>query len=412
MASPAQSLLHRLKIHPTVADGLLALLLIMPGLWEVAFARPLPGFHHGDVRNAVLVVAITATLTFRQRTPFTVLLLVVAGNALIAVLHYSPTVAEVLAYLIAVYSVAAHRALAVSVTGGAIALIVFGVLLLTLPGPNKTSQDVVSFMVNVLLVVGVWWLGRNTRLRRAYEAELRHRAERLERARDLDARTARVEERSRIARELHDVVAHHVSVMTVQAGAARRIIDRSPDTAREAMATIEETGRTALSEMRRIVGVLRTERDAEQGAPADLAPQPGIHDVGELIDNVRETGLSVQLWVEGEPRTLPPGVNLAAYRLIQEALTNTLKHAGPQARAWVRINYAPRELTVQIEDDGRGVAAALATAAAAEGEPGGGTAAGHGMVGMHERVALYGGQLRIGPRIGGGFEVRARFPVE
>ena len=407
-----QSLWQRLKIHPTVADGLLAALLMVPGLWEIAFAKPAPGFHHGDLRNALIVVAITATLTFRQRTPFTVLLLVVAGNVVLELLRYSPTVAEVLAFLIVVYSVAAHRALAVSATGGAIALVSFAVALLTLPKESQTSYDAVSFTINMLLVVGVWWLGRNMRLRRAYEAELRHRAERLERARDLDSRTARVEERSRIARELHDVVAHHVSVMTVQAGAARRIIDRSPEAAREAMATIEETGRTALSEMRRIVGVLRTERDAEQGAAADLAPQPGIHDVGELIDNIRETGLSVQLWVEGEPRTLSPGVNLAAYRLIQEALTNTLKHAGPQARAWVRINYAPRELTVQIEDDGRGVAAALATAGSAEGEAVGGAAAGHGMVGMHERVALYGGQLRIGPRIGGGFEVRARFPAE
>jgi signal transduction histidine kinase len=197
-------------------------------------------------------------------------------------------------------------------------------------------------------------------------------------------------------------VAHHVSVMTVQAGAARRILDKDPERTREALSTIEEVGRTALSEMRRIVGVLRTERDAEPSG-RELAPQPGVHDIGGLVDQVRETGLSVQLWIEGELRPLSPGVDLAAFRLVQEALTNTLKHAGPQARAWVRLNYGDRQLTVDIEDDGRGVAAALGD---------NGDRPGHGLVGMYERVALYGGELRIGPRKGGGFEVRARFPLE
>jgi signal transduction histidine kinase len=190
--------------------------------------------------------------------------------------------------------------------------------------------------------------------------------------------------------------------MTVQAGAARRILDKDPDSAREAMITIEDVGRTTLNEMRRIVGVLRTERDTRAAGP-ELSPQPGVQEIGALVDHVRETGLSVQLWMEGEPRPLSTGVNLAAYRLIQEALTNSLKHAGPQARAWVRIHYSPRELMVEIEDDGRGVAAALAD---------NGDGPGHGLVGMRERVALYGGELRIGPRSGGGFEVRARFPLD
>jgi signal transduction histidine kinase len=261
--------------------------------------------------------------------------------------------------------------------------------------------NLLEYLTNIALLIGVWWLGRGLRLRRAYLAELEDRAQRLERLREGDARTARVEERTRIARELHDVVAHHVSVMTVQAGAARRVLDRDPDCAREAMSTIEGLGRTALSEMRRIVGVLRTERDPEHTG-RELAPQPGLHDIGGLIDRVRETGLMVQLWIEGEPRTLSPGVDLAVYRLVQEALTNTLKHAGPQARAWVRIHYAAQGVNVEIEDDGRGAAAGL---------PGNGDSPGHGLVGMRERVALYGGELRIGPRSGGGFEVRARFPL-
>jgi signal transduction histidine kinase len=253
---------------------------------------------------------------------------------------------------------------------------------------------------NAILFVGVWWLGRSLRLRRAYLNELEARARRLERARAADARAARTEERSRIARELHDVVAHHVSVMTVQAGAARRILERDPQAVRDALTTIEQMGRTALGEMRRLVGVLRTEAEPARG---ELSPQPGVSDVGELVDHLRETGLQVQLWIEGESRSLSPGVDLAAFRLIQEALTNTLKHAGPQARAWVRIHYTDWQLTVEVEDDGRGLAAGLGQANGSRG---------HGLVGMRERVALYGGDLRIGPRSGGGFEVRARFPLE
>ncbi len=400
-----RSLLDWFKAHPTATDALVSAVLYIPGVWQmIAYGKLQAGYERPDVRNFVTVTVVMVALVVRQRAPFTVLLVVLAGNVLLVAWSYPSTVAEVIAYLVAIYTVAAHRPLAVSTAGGVIAVVGYAVMV----GAQSTAEErtAVGFTINVALIAGVWWLGRSMRLRRAYEAELEHRASRLEQARDTDARAARVEERSRIARELHDVVAHHVSVMTVQAGAARRIIDKSPGTAREAMETIEQTGRTALSEMRRIVGVLRTERD-EAAPAAELTPQPGIHDVGGLIDSVRETGLSVQLWIEGEPHPLPPGVNLAAYRLIQEALTNTLKHAGPQARAWVRIHYGPHELSIQIEDDGRGVAASLAGSA-----NGDGGVTGHGMVGMHERVALYGGRLRIGPRVGGGFEVRAVFPLD
>ncbi|MGI8331881.1 sensor histidine kinase [Actinomadura scrupuli] len=387
------------RSHLTVLDGLVALALFVVALPQLLSARsPGAGFSKPDATMVAIVAVVMMALAFRQRFPVAVLLVVVGGNVLITALRYGPTVAEVLAFVIAVYTIAAHRALAVSSICGALALVSFTVMELASPGDMSS----VAVVTNAALIAGVWWLGRSLRLRRAYLAELEYRAERLERARDSDARTARVEERSRIARELHDVVAHHVSVMTVQAGAARRILDKDPDSAREAMTTIEEVGRTTLDEMRRIVGVLRTERDTRAAGP-ELSPQPGVQEVGALVDHVRETGLSVQLWMEGEPRPLSTGVNLAAYRLIQEALTNSLKHAGPQARAWVRIHYGPRELMVEIEDDGRGVAAALAD---------NGDGPGHGLVGMRERVALYGGELRIGPRSGGGFEVRARFPLD
>ncbi|WP_119730603.1 sensor histidine kinase [Thermomonospora amylolytica] len=391
-----------LRARPQVADLLLALLLLAVGLPQLLLTElPEPyaeRFAEPDARNVVIVVAMTLALTWRRRLPMTVLAWTAAGLLVLAVLGYPSSSADVAAFLIAIYSVAAHRGLAHSALGGLAAFATFNAMLLLYNG----GISLLDYVTDGVLLVGVWALGRNLRLRRAYLAELEDRTARLEKARGTDARAARVEERSRIARELHDVVAHHVSVMTVQAGAARRILDRDPDSAREAMATIEEVGRTALSEMRRIVGVLRTERDPEQ-AGGELSPQPGIADLGELVDHVRETGLSVQLWIEGEARALSPGVDLAAFRLIQEALTNTLKHAGPQARAWVRLRYTDADLTVEIEDNGRGAETLLS---------GNGDRPGHGLVGMYERVALYGGELRIGPRVGGGFGVRARFPLE
>ncbi|TDD59198.1 sensor histidine kinase [Actinomadura rubrisoli] len=393
-----------LQSRPQAGDALLALGLLLVGLPQM-YLEDLPRgedfeqFQTPDLVNGLLVVVVTMALTFRQRYPISVLMFIVAGELAMASQTYPPSVPDVVAFLIAIYSVAAHRGLAHSALGGLVGFVYFLVSLVVMM-PVDISP--VVLITDAALVVGVWVLGRNLRLRRAYFAELEDRAARLERARGTDARAARIEERSRIARELHDVVAHHVSVMTVQAGAARRIIDRDADSAREAMSTIEEVGRTALSEMRRIVGVLRTDRDAEQ-AGRELAPQPGLGDLGELLDHVRETGLSVQLWIEGEARTPSPGVDVAAFRLIQEALTNTLKHAGSQARAWVRLYYTDRDLTVEIEDDGRGTATIMAD---------NGDNPGHGLVGMYERVALYGGELRIGPRVGGGFGVRARFPLE
>ncbi|MDL4821883.1 sensor histidine kinase [Actinomadura opuntiae] len=392
-----------LQARPQAADALLALGLLLVGLPQL-YLQDFPDggdyadFRTPDAADGLIVVVVTMALTWRRRHPLPVLLLIVAGELTLTVWGYPPSVPDVMAFLIAIYSLAAHRGLAQSALGGVAGFASFLVSLVMMP--VETSP--VVLVSDCALVAGVWVLGRNLRLRRAYFAELEDRAARLERARGTDARAARIEERSRIARELHDVVAHHVSVMTVQAGAARRIIDRDPGSAREAMSTIEEVGRTALSEMRRIVGVLRTERDADQ-AGRELAPQPGLGDLGELLDHVRETGLSVQLWIEGEARTPSPGVDVAAFRLIQEALTNTLKHAGAQARAWVRLYYTEADLTVEIEDDGRGTATIVAD---------GTDNPGHGLVGMYERVALYGGELRIGPRVGGGFGVRARFPLE
>ena len=215
-------------------------------------------------------------------------------------------------------------------------------------------------------------------------------AERAQQA-ELEREHAVVEERQRIARELHDVIAHSVSVMTVQAGAVRRLLREDQEKERDALATVEATGREALTEMRRLVGLLR-----DKGSMPEFTPQPGMGTIDSLLDGVRAAGLPVELEIDGEPRELPPGMDLAAYRVVQEALTNALKYAGP-AHAWVAVSWGPGELELTVSNDGRG--------------DGDGTGGGQGLDGMRERVALYGGEIASGPREGGGYVVRARLPI-
>jgi signal transduction histidine kinase len=218
------------------------------------------------------------------------------------------------------------------------------------------------------------------------------RAERLEREQEAEARAAVAEERARIARELHDVVGHSVSVMTVQASAVRRRLNPDQEQEREALEIVEQTGREALAEMRRLVGVLRR---PEEG-PA-LAPQPSLQHLDRLVAQARESGLPVELRIEGEATQLPPGVDLTAYRLVQEGLTNAIKHARA-SKADVVVRYADGSVEVTVTDDGQG-----------GGDGGGG---GHGLVGMRERVTVYGGELEAGPRPEGGYSLRARLPVQ
>jgi signal transduction histidine kinase len=212
-----------------------------------------------------------------------------------------------------------------------------------------------------------------------------------ERERDLAAREAVVEERARIARELHDAIAHNVSMMVVQAGAERRTLAEESQT-REVLETVEHIGRSALTEMRRLVGMLRSDGDDP------LAPQPGLRDLDTLVTQVREAGLPVELRVVGESRDLPVGLELSAYRIVQEALTNALKHAGGDAHATVTIAYAPDSLALEIVDDGAGSPVAVSSG-------------GHGLVGMRERVALYGGRFEAARRTCGGFAVRVLLPI-
>jgi signal transduction histidine kinase len=240
----------------------------------------------------------------------------------------------------------------------------------------------------------VWLAGNSVRERQQRVDLLEERAVRLQRERALSMRVARADERQRIARELHDVVAHSVSVMVVQAGAARTMLTRQPDQAADSLLAVESSGREALSELRNMLGVL-TEVEAEP----ELAPQPGLDQLDALVARVKQAGLPVDVRVDGSrPRDLSPGLDLTAYRIVQEALTNTLKHANG-ATAAVHIEYGAHDLRVEVVDSGGTVLT----------ERGG---SGRGLLGMRERVALYGGQLDAGQRPGGGFAVRASLPVQ
>ncbi|MGI5272041.1 sensor histidine kinase [Nonomuraea sp. CA-218870] len=347
------------------------------------------GLRGPDALGASLVLVACVPVAGRRRWPLAGLCASLAPETLLASLGYGYGLGGA-AVLVMLYSVASNRGLAAALCGLLVSLAVYAVG--SAAGPVRTTHWSDQLMTAAVLVA-VWGTGRSLRLRRAYLEELKDRAARLERAHAADTRAARAEERSRIARELHDVVAHHVSVMTVQAAAARKVLEKDPDSAREALTAIEHTGRLAMSEMRDIVGVLRTD------AGVELGPQPGVRDLPALVEQMTEAGLPTRLAVRGEAVGLPAGVELAAYRTVQEALTNSLRHAGPGARAVVTVRHRRWELDVRVLDDGR------AGAAQAE-EPG------HGLVGIRERVALCGGILNIGPRPEGGFEVRAKFPLK
>jgi len=379
-----------LRRHPMLVDGMLAAALVLAGA--------APAVAAGMFLDIPLAIAIAAPVVFRRKHPVGSFAAAILAGFVQVLLGVRPAATDV-TILIVLYTLAAYTPRRLSVPGLAICLLgsAVGVARWT----RFSSHSLVSWLtIGAIVFAGpavlAWLLGDSMSYRRAYYASLEDRAARLERERDAQARIAAVAERARIARELHDVIAHNVSVMVVQADGASYALGTDPDRAREALAAISATGRQALAEMRRLLGVLRR----EDGTASERAPQPGIGELGELLDQARGAGLPVSFTVEGDPQPLPSGAALAAYRIVQESLTNTRKHAGPVASASVLLRYSPAALVLAISDDGLGELGGAAP-------PG----AGHGLTGMRERVAMYGGSVTAGPRPGGGFEVMATLPL-
>ncbi|MGW5360686.1 sensor histidine kinase [Actinopolymorpha pittospori] len=396
-----------LRSHLDLVDGVVAALLTVASVAGLAY-RDYYGavFREPNVWAVVLAVLSTAPLAVRRRYPVTVSVVAIGAFMTLSFLDFS-AIAGASAALLMIYTVGVHS----TVVAGLL------VTLATLGGTlawaavkrdmfSAVDIDLDPFTIGsqVVIHVGVWSLARTVRARRLYVGDLEDRAARLERTASAEVRAALAEERARMARELHDVVAHHVSVMTVQAAAARRMLPRAPERSVEAMQAVEETGRAALDEMRRIVGALRSVDPGDTQSAGQLSPQAGVAELAPLLDRAREAGLEVELTVVGEPRPLPSSLDLAIYRVVQESLTNTLKHAGP-TRAAVLLRYEPEAVVVGVTDDGNRKRS-MVTARAVVSDR-----LGHGLVGMRERVTLNGGTLRTGSRAVGGFEVLATLPL-
>ena len=363
-----------------VAPALLLLVLVVAADYRAPFPQ------------LILEAAFVVPLVLRRRAP---LLMVAAmsvpmalGSSVSGWAPDSPSFGALAGLLLTMYSVGAHeRALPRSLAGAAV-LVVVSNLDLAIHGLGKDD-----FWPFRFLFLGGAWLtgralfGRGVQLERA-EVE----AERLARDQEARARAAVADERARLARELHDLIAHNVAVMVVQAGAAEEVLRSSPDRAAGPLRQIQESGRQTISELRRLLGILRADADEPM-----TAPQPSLARLDALVERVRAAGLPVEVVVDGVPRPLPASLDMSAYRIIQEGLTNTLKHAGP-ARARVGIHHRPDSLELEVEDDGH--------RAGRDGEPG------QGLVGIRERVALFGGRVETGPAPHGGFLLRVVLPLD
>jgi signal transduction histidine kinase len=388
------NLIDRLRaLDQRLVDALIAL--AFAGLIALQFVS---SDHPGSEPNAVNLVGgllLALPLAWRRRAPMAMICAFVAagfanealGGGLFSFpapgdADGTPPFGSLVTAVVAFYSLGAHAGERESAVGVAIGTAGFWAMVIV-----SGQVDFGSFFFSTALAVAPWLVGRNARAR-----SLRLAAAQREQAQR--TRLAVSDERARIARELHDVVAHSVGVIVVQAEGARRVFERDPDRAREALDSIEQTARTALADMRRSLGVLRRE-----SGKAELEPQPGIDDLGELLERARGGGLAVELAVEGEPTPLPQGVDLSAYRIVQEALTNAIKHAGP-VRTQVTVRYGERQLELEVADDGPGPS-----------PNGAESKTGHGLAGMRERVAAHGGALQTGAGPQGGFLVRASLPL-
>jgi signal transduction histidine kinase len=384
-----ERLAGRLRDHPFAVDAALA--------GAVAFftvVLPLQGYRDNPSAAFVVGLLLTVPLAWRRRAPVPAAAVVVAAG-LLELLVTTTFLGANVAVLMMVYSLAAYAPRWAGRAGLAIGL--FGAVLAALAHFTMGASDALIPTAGAMgiAVVAAWALGDLRRSRLQQMDALIERARLLDLERDQEMRLAATTERTRIARELHDVVAHSLSVVIAQADGGRYAGRTDPEAATGALEAIAATGRQALADMRSLLGILR------EGGGEAYAPQPDVGTVPALVEDVRRSGLDVDLIVEGTPQPLPAGQSLAAYRIVQESLTNVLKHAGPASRAWVRLHWRPDGLELSVLDDGRGAAAAVGTEHDGQGQ---------GLLGMRERAQLHGGRVDAGPRPGGGFGVHAALP--
>jgi signal transduction histidine kinase len=387
------------------ADTLLALALLAAA---EAFLFTSSGSAAARPAAAALVATAVIPLAWRHQAPVAVL--AISGIAVVtSIAMHAPPGAAVLAPLIALYTVAATRERQVSVAAGVIALaaLTIGVAAGTaVPATvDRVNVHALGFLLAAVVVAACWLAGKNVRTRRAYVAELTAKAARTEADRQAELARAAAEERARIARELHDAVVHHVSVIAVQAGAARMLSGNGtgPADASQMWSAVEDTARQALTELRQLLGLLR-----HGGETPGLAPQPRLDQLGRLLDETRGAGLPAELRVDGEQVPLTSAAEHSAYRIVQEALTNVMKHQG-QVPTVVSLRYRPRELEITVVSDPVSAPPPVSSASRLPGTPP--AARGHGLIGMRERVAMFGGDLDAGPTPDGGFTVHARIPI-
>jgi signal transduction histidine kinase len=378
--------------NPLVPDALLATVLLLAGIPMLVSSQP----PTRSVTGVLVYVAVCLPVLFRRTRPVVAVVIAAAAGLTQLAAGVMPSLSN-LALVIVVYSAVAYgpRWLTAVTAVGSLATPAVAIARwspLTIREPRTYGY---LYLVLATPFLIAWALGLTARYRAAYLAGVEERAARLEHERDTRAGIAVSAERARIARDMHDVVAHAVSVMVVQADGGAYALDEHPERARRALTTIADTGRQTLGELRRVLGVLR-DGDAASG----YLPQPGVAQLTELIAQVRAAGLDADLTLDGVPVDLSAGGQLAVYRIVQEALTNAVKHGGPSAKACVSLRYQPDTVEIEVTDDGRG-------AGADEPAPGG-----HGLVGMRERVALFDGVMTAGPCTGGGYRVWIRLPVD
>jgi signal transduction histidine kinase len=387
-----RSLVDRLRTVDKVwYDVAVATGLAVIGAIVLATADAEPPQRDADVWAYVLVIVAIGALVLRSRAPVSALIVSTIGTVVLTVSGYAEGPTPV-AILVAFYSVASAPRPRSRLIGAGVLFGAFAVLYVFNDRSGFSTGDIAT---NLVFFSATWVAGERMRARHERVALLEERAERAVREQEERAHRAIADERLRIAQELHDVVAHAMSVITVQAGVGAHVIDTRPDEAKKALSAIETTGRQALHELRLMLGLLR-----QHGDPKGLrSPVPCREDIAQLVESVRATGLDVELRWHGDTAiAIPPSVFVSAYRIVQESLTNVLKHAG-MARATVDITIHADHTSIEVVDDGRGAASRAA-----------GTGSGFGLIGMHERVAVLGGTLDVGPRTGGGFAVLARLP--